>query len=1021
MKQIFILFTLILCCPSFFAQEKSTQNNDTVYISPNNNGIQDALVIPLKIRDKRYIEEWSLIITDENGTIVRTIANKEKRPDRMTFKVFFQQLFKKKTGVDIPPSITWNGLNDSSELVPDGIYYYHVTATDDNGNFSKTNPLRVVVDTIAPTLNLQKFPNAAASVFSPDGDSNKDTLQITQSGSIEHKWQAKITNVAGETIRSFEWNDQAPQSFSWDGRNNKEEIVPDGVYSYTISCSDLAGNFVTDRLLNIVVDTIKPVIAITIDTNAFSPNGNGVKDTLTLLPTISSTAGLVEWNISIIDAKNSVFRTYSSNDKKIDKIDFDGKNDLDENIPEGMYQADFKVLYQNGYNPQIKSPLFELNITPPKITLSTKEHIFSPDGDSIKDTITFQQTTNSVATWQGEIKDSQDNIVRTYDFGNTLPQSTVWDGFTDKKTLAEDGIYTYVVTGNDNAGNTGIATTKSFELNTGTTEVILTVNRPAFSPKAENNIISFIPIVKTKSEIVSYVITIRDSKNKIVYTAEENANLPEKFDWNGVDSTENIVSDGNYVATIETISDNGVKAKSSAPEFAVDTIIPSVTASVAYTIFSPNDDGKKDILPFIIETTKDSVWTGEISDGNKIVRHYEWNGKVSSFDWDGKDDIGNPVADGKYNFIIKTMDTVGNQAEAKIDSIILDTRTPKAYITLSQSLIVPSENSKNATQNIGLSVNITERIEQWHIFIKEFDTNKIVKTWNNETTANFPKELQWNSKNDDDTLVQGEFYVELQILYEKGDELLEKSTNFVSWMTPPELKVTTSPTYFSPDNDGIDDDLFITLQAESKIPFAKWTFEIFDPQNNSSFWQTGGKSTITEQLTWDGKSNKGELVQSATDYPYTFTVTDTMGMTSKTEGFIAVDVLVLRFGDILKIQIPSIVFTDSRDDFVGLANDVIEKNNFVLRRIAISLNKFKDYKVVIEGHANAVDRTAKEAAFNLTLSDRRAKAIRERLIKLGVDGNRLSTIGKGDAEPIVPYADRANWWKNRRVEFILIK
>ncbi|MGL4981542.1 MAG: OmpA family protein [Treponemataceae bacterium] len=1021
MKKLLIVLTLIIISVHLFAQQNDDLNQKTVYISPNHDGVQDSLVIPLKIRDKRFIEEWSLVITDERGTIVRTISNKEKRPDRMTFKVFFQQLFKKKTGVDIPQTIIWNGLNDASKLVPDGVYYYHVSASDDNGNVSKTQPLRVIVDTVAPTINLQRFMNQSASIFSPDGDGNKDTLLITQNGSVEHLWSGKIINAKGDKIRSIEWNNQSPTSFSWGGKDDKGILVPDDVYSYEVSCSDLAGNFRSASVTNIVVDTMQPVINISISTNAFSPNDNGIKDTLALTPMLSTTSGLTDWTVKIIDAKKNVFRTYTGTNTVPQIINFDGNDANGSRIPEGMYQADFAALYQNGYNPQINSPAFELNVTPPQITLSAKDHIFSPDGDTVKDTITFQQTTNSSANWKGEIHNSEGKIIRTYAFGSNLPKTIEWDGLTNEKTLAPDGMYNYVVSASDTAGNTSIAKTNTFELNTGTTEVILTSNRVAFSPIAQNNKIVFTPLIKTKSKIVNYKLSITDSKNKVIYSIEENAPLPEKFEWMGTDSNNTTVGDGNYTAIIETISDNGVKAKSTTPEFSIDTTVPSVVASVAYNAFSPNGDGKKEVLPFSIKTTKSSLWIAELITANTVVRRFEWNGSAKSFDWDGKDAIGNLAPEGKYTFTIKTEDKVGNKAEAKIENLTLDARTPKVYITLSQPVIAPVANGKQSVQTIGFISNITENVEKWTVNVKKLATNEIIKTWTNQQSTTLPRELLWDSKNDSGSIIQGQFYVELALTYEKGDDVLVHSSSFISWASPPELQVATNPTYFSPDNDGIDDDLFITLQAKSLLSFTKWSFEIFDPQNGSSFWQTNGLNSITEKLVWDGKSNKGELVQSATDYPYVFTVTDEMGMTSKLEGFIPVDVLVLRIGNILKIQVPSIVFADSRDDFAGLDRTVIEKNNFVLRRIAISLNKFRDYKVTIEGHANKVERTATEAAFNVTLSDRRAKAIRERLIKLGVDGNRLSTIGKGDAEPFVPFEDRPNWWKNRRVEFILIK
>ena len=69
---IAILFAL--CAGLGFAKEK--------YISPNNDGVQDELVIPLNISDKRYVQGWSLVIMNDSGEVVRTIENKVALPSR---------------------------------------------------------------------------------------------------------------------------------------------------------------------------------------------------------------------------------------------------------------------------------------------------------------------------------------------------------------------------------------------------------------------------------------------------------------------------------------------------------------------------------------------------------------------------------------------------------------------------------------------------------------------------------------------------------------------------------------------------------------------------------------------------------------------------------------------------------------------------------------------------------------------------------------------------------------------------
>jgi len=117
-----------------------------------------------------------------------------------------------------------------------------------------------------------------------------------------------------------------------------------------------------------------------------------------------------------------------------------------------------------------------------------------------------------------------------------------------------------------------------------------------------------------------------------------------------------------------------------------------------------------------------------------------------------------------------------------------------------------------------------------------------------------------------------------------------------------------------------------------------------------------GKGTPPAQITWDGKSTKGELVESATDYPFEFTAWDALGNQTKVKGIITVDVLVMRDGDKLKIRVPSIVFRANHADFIGLDPEIIARNEKVVARVAQILSKFPDYRVRIEGHGNNIGK-----------------------------------------------------------------
>jgi outer membrane protein OmpA-like peptidoglycan-associated protein len=54
--------------------------------------------------------------------------------------------------------------------------------------------------------------------------------------------------------------------------------------------------------------------------------------------------------------------------------------------------------------------------------------------------------------------------------------------------------------------------------------------------------------------------------------------------------------------------------------------------------------------------------------------------------------------------------------------------------------------------------------------------------------------------------------------------------------------------------------------------------------------------------------------------------------------------------------------------------------------------------------------------YNQKLSERRAQAVADYLVGKGIDPNRITTIGFGESQPVVPNTSDENRQKNRRVE-----
>ena len=89
-------------------------------------------------------------------------------------------------------------------------------------------------------------------------------------------------------------------------------------------------------------------------------------------------------------------------------------------------------------------------------------------------------------------------------------------------------------------------------------------------------------------------------------------------------------------------------------------------------------------------------------------------------------------------------------------------------------------------------------------------------------------------------------------------------------------------------------------------------------------------------------------------------------------------------------------------------------------RIETVANYFKQHsaeKLQIEGHCD--ERGTEE--YNRALGERRALAIREYLVNLGVAADRVYTLSWGEDKPADQGHDETAWGKNRRGEFILLK
>lgn len=252
-----------------------------------------------------------------------------------------------------------------------------------------------------------------------------------------------------------------------------------------------------------------------------------------------------------------------------------------------------------------------------------------------------------------------------------------------------------------------------------------------------------------------------------------------------------------------------------------------------------------------------------------------------------------------------------------------------------------------------------------------------------------------------------------------------------SWPAPLVSLLVQGNQNFTPDGDGLNDNVTFTPGVQYlEETCENWTILITDPQGHS-FRTFKGNGALPETVVWDGKSDKGETVVSKNTYTAKLTVTPSRTDRLRTKKHSAETEVKVNTGLLLeeivpdhewKIVVQSIAFDPDAATFNKLTAEQVKANQETLDEVAQQIKDHPGANVVVEGYANNVSGTEKENREELIpLSQNRAESIVNELVNRGIGSEILTAKGMGGANPIAAKRDRENWWKNRRVEFRIVK
>ncbi|NIM03010.1 PorV/PorQ family protein [bacterium] len=219
-----------------------------------------------------------------------------------------------------------------------------------------------------PTIKLVL--QADPGVFSPNNDGTHDISDLVIAGeNLEkvEKWKFQIKDKDGAIILRKS-GEILPISIPWDGTDQEGKLVPDGLYTCQIETKEWGRLPARSEWTPTLIDNTPPTAEIIITTGTFSPNGDGIDDTVTLQLEAEDANEIMNWRLEIYNKQGKVAKTFKGEEPLPQSIVWDGKDDYYKaTVPAGEYRVKLVVYDIAGNNGSSSFKKLKVDIPLPKL------------------------------------------------------------------------------------------------------------------------------------------------------------------------------------------------------------------------------------------------------------------------------------------------------------------------------------------------------------------------------------------------------------------------------------------------------------------------------------------------------------------------------------------------------------------------------------------------------------------------------------------------------------------------------
>lgn len=316
------------------------------------------------------------------------------------------------------------------------------------------------------TTGLPKIYDVALSraLISPNGDGSRDKTNLTFRLSSAGNWRITVSDKSGRSVDAFGGRGTRVTT-EWGGTSSDDTALEDGTYTLTLAAATARGA-ARPAAIQVVLDTVPPALKqATVSPEAFSPNGDGRDDEVTLSYTASEASSA---RISLLDADKRLVQRlsgWSAVSGDAAAVTWDGMLASGDKVApagDGRYYLQIALRDRAGNVATFTRPvMIDTTLAFSGVAPAT----FSPNDDGVRDTTSITFALSRAADITIEVV-KEGSVVGSADAGR-LGAGThlwTWDGRDGNGALVASGKYGLRVTAVSSLSTSSIGATTIVDL-----------------------------------------------------------------------------------------------------------------------------------------------------------------------------------------------------------------------------------------------------------------------------------------------------------------------------------------------------------------------------------------------------------------------------------------------------------------------------------------------------------------------------------------------------------------------------